>query len=429
MVRSSVILLILMLFTSSCLFMPLSVQADSKTIVVPDDYSTIKEAIDNALDGDTVFVRRGTYREHALVINNTITLAGEGAHSSKITNIDVTPAWDRDLYPMFPPPAPIAIQINASNVKISGFTINGVDADYEPLRLQADGAQIEDNVIEDGSILRVWSNNNTIARNSIGNGFIEWRGSYNKFLHNKLTGNAHIDGAIQIKGSYNIIFSNAISATADDGWYSGINIDSGDNNIVAKNNLTSNSAIQIGYSSNNIILGNKLINSGGLYISSGSDNLLFANHVENAGVGIQVGDLASNNTFYHNNFINNTEQVGTRIGGSSLTYFDNGREGNYWSDYTGEDANGDGIGDTPYTINYRSFVKRDNYPLMDPFNISTVTFEVPDWAFPTLSSLATPSPTATPANPKQFLTAIITATSISIIVGVGLLVYFKKRKH
>jgi hypothetical protein len=159
---------------------------------------TIKEAIDNALDGDTVFVRRGTYREHALVINNTITLAGEGAHSSKITNIDVTQAWDRDLYPMFPPPAPIAIQINASNVKISGFTINGVDADYEPLRLQADGAQIEDNVIEDGSILRVWSNNNTIARNSIGNGFIEWRGSYNKFLHNKLTGNAHIDGAIQI---------------------------------------------------------------------------------------------------------------------------------------------------------------------------------------------------------------------------------------
>jgi len=39
--------------------------------------------------------------------------------------------------------------------------------------------------------------------------------------------------------------------------------------------------------------------------------------------------------------------------------------GNYWSDYTGVDANSDGIGDTPYILDAQNV---DNYPLMQPFN-------------------------------------------------------------
>jgi nitrous oxidase accessory protein len=428
-IGKSAALLLLVFLTASCLILPLPVRAEPRTIVVPDDYSTIAAAIENAVDGDIVFVRKGTYREHSLVINKTITLTGEGASNSEITNIDITPVWDRDLYPIYPPPSPVAIRISANSVKVSGFTISGIDQNYEPLRLLADGAQIEDNVIEEGTILRVWSNNSTIARNSIGNGFIELIGSYNKFLHNELTGNASIDGAIYVKGSYNIVFSNVISAAAVNGWYSGINIDIGDNNIVAKNNLTLNNAIEIG-SSNNIILGNKLLNSA-LLINSGSDNVLFANQVEGGGgAGVADNSRISNNTFYHNNFINNDAQIPTGRGGYRAK-FDNGREGNYWSDYNGTDADLDGIGDTPYVIDYGGHIWKDNYPLMAPFDISTVTMEVPDWAFSVLSSLQSPSPTAPPSNPAPFPTALVAAASIGIVavVGVGLLVYFKKRNH
>ena len=42
--------------------------------------------------------------------------------------------------------------------------------------------------------------------------------------------------------------------------------------------------------------------------------------------------------------------------------------GNYWNDYNGTDNNGDGIGETPYIINEDN---QDNYPLMNPVDIST----------------------------------------------------------
>jgi hypothetical protein len=55
----------------------------------------------------------------------------------------------------------------------------------------------------------------------------------------------------------------------------------------------------------------------------------------------------------------------------SVNSWDNGVEGNYWSDYHGADANRDGIGDTPYLIDETN---KDNYPLMAmllQFNIAT----------------------------------------------------------
>ena len=41
--------------------------------------------------------------------------------------------------------------------------------------------------------------------------------------------------------------------------------------------------------------------------------------------------------------------------------WDDGRDGNYWSDYNGTDVNGDGIGDTAYVFDVQN---EDRYPLM-----------------------------------------------------------------
>jgi len=67
-----------------------------------------------------------------------------------------------------------------------------------------------------------------------------------------------------------------------------------------------------------------------------------------------------NNWFFHNNFIDNQQQV--KLDVLSRNVWDGGFPcgGNYWSSYTGVDANEDGIGDT-HTLNENN---KDNHPLM-----------------------------------------------------------------
>jgi hypothetical protein len=71
------------------------------------------------------------------------------------------------------------------------------------------------------------------------------------------------------------------------------------------------------------------------------------------------------NMFHHNAFVKNddTVQASDWGGGPDFWYDRDKDEGNYWSDYDGEDADGDGIGDTPYIIEESENVM-DPYPLM-----------------------------------------------------------------
>ncbi|UCD12945.1 MAG: PKD domain-containing protein, partial [Thermoplasmatales archaeon] len=86
------------------------------------------------------------------------------------------------------------------------------------------------------------------------------------------------------------------------------------------------------------------------------------NTVTNNNYGIRCKD-SSGNIIYHNNNIGNTQNANDD--GTNTWHNSTLQQGNYWNDYTGEDSDGDGIGDTPYNIPGNS--NQDEYPLMTEY--------------------------------------------------------------
>lgn len=130
--------------------------------------------------------------------------------------------------------------------------------------------------------------------------------------------------------------------------------------VTIENNIIRNSLCGIELRNSNAckIINNVIMNHSwkGIFIA-GDDNEVCCNTIANNSIGASIAaPVAYPNRFYRNNFVNNTLQA------EGAANWDNGAEGNYWSDYLGEDINGDGIGDTetPHLgIDFR--------PLMEPW--------------------------------------------------------------
>jgi parallel beta-helix repeat protein len=203
-------------------------------------------------------------------------------------------------------------------------------------------------------------------------------------------------------------------------------------NKITSNNIKANSdaGILFSYSNLNSVSGNSITGNGvGIFFAySSSNNTITENEIANQGTGIDFHD-SSNNLIYKNNFVNNTEHVHDaywEVRGQPFFYFlpseniwDNGYPigGNYWSNYANQypeakELDSSGIWDTPHVIDENN---QDRYPLLNPIDIAQVqVVEVPDGE--------------TPIAPieESFPTTLVLALTVSaVIVGVGLLVYFR----
>jgi len=198
-------------------------------------------------------------------------------------------------------------------------------------------------------ILLAYTTNSTIAKNRIANndsGIFIYNSSNNSISDNDITNNY-----------YGIML----------GGYS-------NHNKISGNNLTANWATGIDFlwSSNNSILGNNITKGwSGIRLdwSSNCNSIVENNITANMGEGIWLHD-SSNNSIYHNNFVNNAIQAST----NSVNVWDDGYPsgGNYWSNYTGVDANMDGVGDSSYEIDSMNI---DHYPLMGMFSDFPATLQ------------------------------------------------------
>lgn len=265
----------------------------------PNNYTKIQDAIDNASDGDTVFVYNGTYHLNytitIIIINISIRLIGE----NKFNTI---------LYGG-------SIEINASKVEIRDFTFQNSIAImtmpfFEEVTISNNIFKIEEFTSGVGGI-GIFSNYSNISDNSFFN-CSPWITSSN---HNSVYNNT-------VNGKPLVYFGGASDKVID---YAGQVILIDCNDITIKNLELSNtfSGIELFDTVNCLISNNKLSNNAiaGLFFNS-SNNIISGNIFSNNVLGLVFGECEGNN-ISKNSFENNGFSLFFMISSSNLISYNN----------------------------------------------------------------------------------------------------------
>jgi len=384
-------------------------------------YLTIRDAMNapETLNGHTISVKNGIYYEH-LVVNKSLKLLGENQTTTILDggavgtvlqivsdNVTVTGFTIQNSGLNYPPYGNDCGMVldHCQGANIShNIALNNRMGIY--LFFSA-GNTLEDNVVcsnrEDG----VWlwhsgSNflkNNRIINNSynfgvFGSGFSDYNNAidFSNLINDKpiyyminvenqvfdestkastfylincrnitvlglnFSGNGH--GVF----CYNVTHSCIENITAMHNNY-GVYFQDSTNNTVADNLCFDNWVGLCLERSVDSIIENNVVRGGekGISLYQADNNTLEANTVSEAEFGVRLFS-SSYNRIFHNNLVDNYEQAD--LISSFQNVWDNGYEGNFWSNYTGFDIDADGLGDEAQYIDGANV---DHYPLMGLF--------------------------------------------------------------
>jgi nitrous oxidase accessory protein len=333
------VFLVFIIITSSSIVAGIFIETESdsyNTIYVDDDalcpgdgskewpYCKIQDAIDNASNGDIIYVFSGIYNEN-LIITKSLVIQGEDKYTTIINGSN-----DESF----------TIKLIEDHITFGGFTITS-KIDLESIRVGIDIKSIKENVINNNIInshyaaIEIGTSSTIIVEGNIINnnhyGIFNWN-SVTTINNNYLSDN---NCGLFLKGTSNIdIFQNIfINNTYGITFESGMSYLTGGNKIY-QNNINNNSNgiyfITRGFGAidNNEIFENHIDdNFYGIFFSSITNgvqgNKIFNNSISKNKIGILLNH-SQWNKILSNNFINNKKSA----------YFelckDNIWDKNYW---------------------------------------------------------------------------------------------------
>ncbi|HWR64303.1 MAG TPA: NosD domain-containing protein [Candidatus Thermoplasmatota archaeon] len=234
----------------------------------PNNYTKIQDAINDATNGDTVFVYDDSspYFE-AVQIDRSISLLGEG----KLTTIiDVSTIKNHS-----------ALSISSDGVVVQGFTVqNSTDTDWTNtaagIFIKANHVLIKDTIIKDNNCgIRIGGRVN----------FTLYSANHCRVEENDIYNN---DAGISLEnGNYSTISQNTIASNVQ-----GIDLQNCHSNLISLNKIAENSGDGIFLSettNNTILLNNITENEGGMFLfdsnkNSIQQNNIFNNEILNVGI-------------------------------------------------------------------------------------------------------------------------------------------------
>jgi len=339
---------------------------NAKTIEVCKacEVNSIKTAIAVATSGDTIIIKKGTYKEFNILVDKPLIIKGEG--------YPIIDGEDKGEI----------IRIMADNVTIDQLFIINVGTSYT----------------SDHAAIHVVRSENFLIQNVVLEklffGIYVEKSNSGKIYHNKIIGDAQDEynsgNGIHLWYSKNITVEKNIVQKVRDGIY----LEFSDNIIINENVSTNNLryGLHFMFSNDDVYTNNTFENNGAGVAVMFSKNIKMLNNTfkknwGTASFGILLKEIndaeISNNTFEentvainvegsnrivyrNNNFISNGYAVkvlgacySNKFERNNFLYNsfdisynskinDNEFENNYWSSYTGYDLDKDGIGDVPY---------------------------------------------------------------------------------